>query len=103
MFKEDIMAKPATPAAIDFSYISEVLQVALNILQQHRNQGLAEKTFVMQEYLEMSKTHPERDFGEMVNKALADLTGAVHLHLNAELAAIAAVLERLSPNRTART
>ena len=90
------MATPATPAAIDVSYVSEVLEVALSILQRHRDEDLAEKTSAVHEYLEMSKRHSERDYREVLNKALADLTGAVHLHLNAELAAVATLLGRLS-------
>lgn len=60
--------------------------------QRHRDQSLADKTFTMQEYLEMSKLHPEWNYRELLNKAYADLIDAVHLRLNAELAAITAGL-----------
>ena len=86
------MATAATPTVIESSHASEVLEVASSILQRHRDEDLAKKTFVMRGYLEMSKMHPERDYCDALNKALADLTGAVHLHLNAELHAINSII-----------
>jgi hypothetical protein len=87
------MATTATHAAPDLSHVSEVLEVAHSVLQ--RDQVLTEKTLVLQEYLEISKMYPERDYREGFSKALADLTAAVHLHLNAELAAIGTLFRRL--------
>jgi hypothetical protein len=102
-FKEDTMATAATPTVIESSHASEVLEVASSILQRHRDEDLAKKTFVMRGYLEMSKMHPERDYREALNKALADLTGAVHLHLNAELHAVAFLFARLGETTAAQT
>ena len=59
----------APPAAIDLSHVTEVLDVAQSILQRHRDQSLADKAFTMQEYLEMSKMHPEWNYRELLNKA----------------------------------
>src|SRR5438132_1646734 len=93
MFKEDIMATAPTPGPIDLSYVSELLEVALSILQRRHDRDLAQKTLTMQEYLEMSKTHPERDCREGLSKALADLRSAVYFHLNADLEAAATLWE----------
>ena len=38
--------------------------------------------------MELSERHPERDYCELINRALANLTAAVHIHLNAELDAV---------------
>ena len=46
----------------------------------------------MQKYLEMSKKYPKRDYRVALNKALRDLTAAVHIHLNSELEAVAKLL-----------
>ena len=86
----------ATPAAINLSHVTEILDVAHSILERHRDQDLADKTFTVQEYLEMSTTHSEWNYRELLNKAYADLIDAVHLRLNAELAAITARFGRLS-------
>jgi hypothetical protein len=88
----------ATPAAIDLSQVTEILDVAHSILERHRDQDLADKTFTMQEYLEMSKMHPEWNYRELISKAHANLIDAVHLRMNAELAAITALFARLSSN-----
>jgi hypothetical protein len=101
---EDIMAAAAKPvastatkpAAFDISHVSEVLEVANTILRRHQNDELVQKTFLLQGYLEMSRTYPERDYNEVLHKALADLTAAVHLHLNSELHAITSLFGRLS-------
>jgi uncharacterized protein with gpF-like domain len=73
------MTTGATTAAIDSSHISEILDVAHSILQRHRDPDLADKIFIAQEYLEMSKMHPEWDYCELLNRAHADLISAVHL------------------------
>ena len=49
----------------------------------------------MQKYLEMTKKYPERDYRTALNKALRDLTAAVHIHLNSELEAVVKLLGRL--------
>jgi hypothetical protein len=101
---EDIMAavdKPAAvtaakPTAFEISHGPEVLEVANAILRRHHDNELIQKMLLLQEYLEMSRTYPERDCQEAVHKALADLTAAVHLHLNSELQAISSLFWRLS-------
>jgi hypothetical protein len=90
------MAIASTPAPIDLSHISEILEVAHIILQRRRDQDLAQKTFTVQEYLEISKRHAEWDYNELLHKALADLTSTLHLRLNAELQVISSLLARLS-------
>jgi hypothetical protein len=98
------MATTAKPASIstanaptlDTSHVSEVLEVADSILRRHQDAELAQKMFVMRGYLEMSRMYPERDYNEALHKALADLTAVVHLHLNAELQAIANLFGGLS-------
>ena len=72
-----------------------MLEVAHSILQRHRDDDLASKTFVLQEYMELSERHPERDYCELINRALANLTAAVQLHLNAELDAVGTLFFRL--------
>ena len=79
------MATAVTPTSIDLSHVSEVLEVALSILQRHRDEHLAKKTLIMQGFLEMSQRYPEQDYRASIQRALAELTGAVHLHLNGEL------------------
>ena len=74
----------STPAP-DLSHVSEVLEVAETILERHRDEHLSKKTLIMQGFLEMSERYPERDYRTSIGRALAELTGAVHLHLNAEL------------------
>jgi hypothetical protein len=73
------MTTGATTAAIYSSHISEILDTAHSILQLHRDPHLAEKVFTVQEYLEMSKLHPEWDYRELLNRAHGDLIRAVHL------------------------
>ena len=80
---------PAIPATIDLSHVSEVLEVALSILQRHRDEHLAKKMLIMQGFLKMTQRHSDRDYRASIERALAELTGAVHLHLNAELHAVA--------------
>jgi NTP pyrophosphatase (non-canonical NTP hydrolase) len=96
------MATAATPAALRSSHVSEVIEVAAAILQRHRDEDLAKKVFVMRGCLEMSQMHPERDYQERLNKALADLTAAVHLHLNVELHAVATLFARLAETEAQR-
>ena len=79
------MITAATPAATGQSQGSEVLEVALGILQRHRDDDLSQKTFVMQQYLEISERYPEGNYREGLNKALSDLTSAVRHHLNKKL------------------
>src|SRR5216684_3047452 len=93
MFKEDIMATAPAPGPIDVSHASELLEVALSILQRRHDQGLAQKLLTMQDYLEMSKTHPEWEYREGIRKALADLRGAVYFHLNTDVEAAATLWE----------
>ena len=94
-FMEDNMATAPTPSRINLSYVSELLEVAFSILQRHHDRDLAKKTIAMQKYLEMSKKYPKRESREAMNRALRDLTAAVHIHLNSELEAVAQLLGRL--------
>ena len=94
-FMEDNMTTAPTPGRIDLSYASELLEVAFSILQRHHDRDLAKKTIAMQKYLEMSKKYPKRESREAMNRALRDLTAAVHIHLNSELEAVAQLLGRL--------
>ena len=79
------MVTAASRPAHELSHVSEVLEVATSILQRHRDEHLGKKTLIMQGFLEMSQRYPERDYRASMDRALAELTGAVHLHLNAEL------------------
>ena len=90
------MITSATPATRRPAQLSEVLEVALNILQRHRDDDLSQKLFVVQQYLEMSARYPEGKYREGLNKGISDLTSAVHRHLNSELHAAATLLIRLS-------
>ena len=90
------MAFATKPTAIA-SHVSEVLEVAQSILRRHQDDDLAEKAFVLQEFWELQKRNPELDTREALNNALADLTAAVHLHLNAELAAVTTAFDKLYP------
>jgi hypothetical protein len=94
-FTEDNMTTAPIPSRIDLAYVSELLEVAFSILQRHHDRDLAQKTIAMQKYLEMRKRYPNRDSGEAMNKALRDLTAAVHTQLNSELEAVAQLLGRL--------
>ena len=87
------MATAPPPGPIDVSYVSELLEVALSILQRRHDRDLAQKVLTMQDYLEISKTHPERENREGLSKALADLRGAVYFHLNADLETAATLWE----------
>ena len=80
---------------MDLFHAYEVLEAAKSILERHRDDDLAKKTFAVQEYLEMREHHPERSFSESLDRALADLTAAVHRHLNAELDAVGTLFFRL--------
>jgi len=80
------------------SQVSEVLEVAKSILRRHQDTELAQKLFVMQEYLEISPMHPERDYSEALQNALADLTAAVQLHLNTELEAMISLFGEIAAN-----
>ena len=89
------MTAAPTPTRINFPYASELLEVALSILRRHHDRDLAKKTLAMQKYLEMAKKYPDRDYRAALNKALRDLTAAVHIHLNSELEAVVKLLGRL--------
>jgi hypothetical protein len=93
--KEDTMSTAAVYTAIGSSHISEVLEVAHTILSRHRDEHLAKKTLIMEGFLEMRQRYPERDYRLSIDKALAELTDAVHIHLNAELHAAAALFGKL--------
>jgi len=88
------MASAATPIVIE-SHISEVLEVAHSILRRHQDHDLAQKTFVMQEYLDLQRKRPGLDCREPLHTALADLTAAVHRHLNAEVEAVVTMFTSL--------
>lgn len=96
------MATAAKSAAIDESHISEILKLAHDMLQRYRDQDLADKTLTVQEYLEMSRVHPEWDYRDLLANAHADLVGAVHLRLNVELAVAGAQLLNLSSSHAGR-
>ena len=96
------MITAATPATIDLSHVSEVLEVANTILQRHDDEHLATKILIMQGFLEMSQRYPERDYRASIDRALAELTGAVNLHLNAELHAVGTLFARLGENTAAQ-
>jgi hypothetical protein len=89
------MASAATPASIE-SHVSEVLEVAQSILRRHHDDDLSEKMSLMQECLALQKKRPELDCRDLLSGALADLTCAVHRHLNTEVEAIASIFGRLS-------
>ena len=89
------MTAAPTPTRINFPYASELLEVALSFLRRHHDRDLAKKTLAMQKYLEMTKKYPDRDYRTALNKALRDLTAAVHIHLNSELEAVVKLLGRL--------
>jgi hypothetical protein len=93
--KEDIMATGARPV-IDLSQVSEILEVANSILHRHHDHELAQKTFVLQQYLEVSRTLPGDDYSGMIQKGLDDLTATVHLHLKVELEAAASAFDRFA-------
>jgi len=78
---------PAT-GPIDVSYVSELLEVALSILERHHDRDLARKTLALRDVLETSRKRVDLDCRETLSKALADLTGAVQDHLDIELAAV---------------
>jgi hypothetical protein len=84
-FTEDNMTTAAGTLALDLSHVSEVLEVATSILQRHRDEHLSKKTLILQGFLDMSQRYPERDYRASIDRALVELTGAIHLHLNAEL------------------
>jgi hypothetical protein len=94
-FKEENMTTAPIPTRVNLPYASELLEVALSILQRHHDRDLAKKAVAMQQYLEMTKKYPARDYRAEVNKALRDLTAVVHIHLNSELEAVATLLGRL--------
>jgi hypothetical protein len=52
------MSTAATLSVVESAHISELLEVAASILRRHHDQDLAQKTFVLQGYLELSKAHP---------------------------------------------
>ena len=83
------MATAPAHGPIDASYVSELLEVALSILQRHHDHDLAQKTLTLREVLETSKKHAEIDSREAFSKALADLANTVQFHLNIELEAVA--------------
>ena len=89
------MANSVSSAAFGAPHISKVLKVALGILERNCDEHLAKKTLMVQGYLEISQRYPERDYHVSLNKALADLTAAIHLHLNTELNEVATISTRL--------
>jgi hypothetical protein len=94
-FTEENMTTAPIPSRIDLAYVSELLEVAFSILERHHDRDLARKTIAMQKYLEIGKRHPNRGSREAMNRALRDLTAAVHIQLNSELEAVAQLLGRL--------
>jgi hypothetical protein len=78
------MVNTAAPAAIVSTNMSEVLEVALSILERASDEHLARKALIMQGFLEMSQRYPERDYRATLNRALADLTDAVSQHLSGD-------------------
>jgi hypothetical protein len=80
---------------VDGSHLLEVLEVADSILRRHHDRELAEKTFVLQKYLEMNRKHREPDYEDMLRKTLEDLTATVCSHLNSELETAATLFVNL--------
>ena len=89
------MTTAASTPARDLSHVSEVLEIARSIVKRH-DDHLTKKMIIMQGFLELSERYPERDYSSSINRALAELIGAVHLHLNAEPHEVTAVFARLS-------
>jgi hypothetical protein len=95
------MITAASRPAPELFHVSEVLEVATSILQRHQNEHLGKKTLIMQGFLEMSQRYPERDYRATIDRALAELTDAVHLHLNAELHTVTTLFARLGETTSA--
>jgi hypothetical protein len=87
--KEDIMTTTPAPSPMETPNVSELIEVALNILGRHRDRDLDQKTVALQEVLEIRKKRSDLDCGEPLNKAVADLANVVQSHLNAEIDAVA--------------
>jgi hypothetical protein len=90
------MASAPIPSPSVSSEIPELLEVAFSILENHRDDDLSQKLFVMQQYLEISDRYPEGKYREGLKKSIADLTSAVHRHLNDELHAAATLFIRFN-------
>jgi len=73
------------PAALDLSHINEILEIADALLNRSREHGFVQKVTILRGYLEMHRMFPDRDYRAVLSKALAEVTAAVHLHLNSEL------------------
>jgi hypothetical protein len=74
------------PAALDLSHIDEILEISDALLQRSRsrNHSFVQKVTVLRGYLEMHRMFPDRDYSNQLSKGLAEVTAAVHLHLNTE-------------------
>lgn len=72
------------PAALDLSHIDEILEISDALLQRSRNHSFVQKVTVLRGYLEMHRMFPDRDYTNQLSKGLAEVTAAVHLHLNTE-------------------
>lgn len=73
------------PAALDLSHINEILEIADALLKRSREHSFVQKVTILSGYLEMHRMFPDRDYRAVLSKALAEVTAAVHLHLNSEL------------------
>ena len=79
------MATLARPT-IDISQVTEILEVAHNMLRHNRDHDLIQKIMILQGYVELSRMNPERSYDHNIRKAFADLTMLVNNQLKGELA-----------------
>jgi hypothetical protein len=83
------VATAPAPSPIDLFYVSELLEVALSILERRHDRDLAQKTIALRDVMETSRKRPDVDCREVVSNALADLTRTVRSHLDTELEFVA--------------
>ena len=76
---------PVAPPVVDMNHAAELLELAHKILCRTRDQDLIQKVSLLQDYLELSRTNPDRSYDDIVPKTLDELTALVHLHLNGEV------------------
>jgi hypothetical protein len=62
-----------------------VLAVARTIMSYNDDQDLIEKVAVLQEYVELSRMFPDRDYTVVIRKAISQVVGEIQWALKSEL------------------
>jgi hypothetical protein len=67
--------------SMDQSRALELLEVTQIVLERKHDQYLIDKVTVLQGYLELSGMSPDQDYGPILRRATAEVTAALHFHL----------------------